>query len=162
ATLLRAVQASQAQATGFADDDDAVVLDAAAPALAAARVDDVAERWIFGGNVPLVREVHVGGRQVVAGGRHPRRYGIAGRYARSLLALLQGWGSGCGCGCWSRRRGGRLPGRPPDGGWRRGLAACERIGLTWIDAAGRGPGRGLAATQTRCELHGRRCCHRGR
>src|SRR5512138_1683147 len=39
ATLLRAVQASQAQATGFADDDDAVVLDAAAPALAAARVD---------------------------------------------------------------------------------------------------------------------------
>ena len=90
ATLLRAVQASQAQATGFADDDDAVVLDAAAPALAAARVDDVAERWIFGGNVPLVREVHVGGRQVVAEGRHPRRDGIAGRYARTLRALLQG------------------------------------------------------------------------
>ena len=89
-TLLRGVLASRARATGFDRlDDDLVVLDPGAPALAAAQAGDVAERWIFGGNVPLVREVHVGGRQVVVDGMHPRRDGIAARYAATMQSLLQ-------------------------------------------------------------------------
>src|SRR5690554_6793691 len=89
-TLLRGVLASRAQATGFDRlEGDLVVLDPGAPALAAAQAGDVAERWIFGGNVPLVREVHVGGRQVVVDGMHPRRDGIAARYAATMQSLLQ-------------------------------------------------------------------------
>lgn len=88
ATLLQGVQASRAQATGFDGQDDAIVLDADAPALAAAHAADVGERWIFGGNRPLVREVHVDGRRVVADGCHPRRAEVAARYRRVLEALL--------------------------------------------------------------------------
>ena len=89
ATLLRGALASAAQATGFDGVDDSLVLDADAPVLAAASADDVAERWIFSGNRPLVREVHVGGRQLVAEGRHPQRETIAARYADALRKLLR-------------------------------------------------------------------------
>ncbi|WP_298574967.1 formimidoylglutamate deiminase [uncultured Luteimonas sp.] len=89
ATLLRGALASAAQATGFDGVDDSLVLDADAPVLAAASADDVAERWIFSGNRPLVREVHVGGRQLVAEGRHPQRGTIAARYADALRKLLR-------------------------------------------------------------------------
>ena len=88
-TLLQGALASAADATGFDAVDDAVVLDGAAPVLAGAAVGDVAERWIFSGNRPLVREVHVGGRRVVADGRHPRREAVAARYARALQGLLR-------------------------------------------------------------------------
>ena len=88
-TLLHGVRASQAQATGFDGQGDSIVLDADAPALAAAHAGDVAERWIFGGNRPLVREVHVDGRRVVADGCHPRRAEVAAHYARALGALLR-------------------------------------------------------------------------
>ncbi len=90
ATLLRGALASAPQATGFEATDDAIVLDADVPILAAASVDDAIERWIFSGNRPLVREVHVAGRQVVADGRHPRRDAVAGRYADTLRRLLRG------------------------------------------------------------------------
>ena len=90
ATLLRGVLDSAAQATGFSDVDDVLVLDADAPALVAAQADDVAERWIFGGNRPLVREVRVGGRRVVADGQHPQRDAVAARYASALHGLLGG------------------------------------------------------------------------
>ena len=88
-TLLHGVRASQAQATGFDGRGDAIVLDADAPALAAAHAADVAERWIFGGNRPLVREVHVDGHRVVVDGCHPRRAEVAARYGRVLEALLR-------------------------------------------------------------------------
>jgi formimidoylglutamate deiminase len=39
--------------------------------------------------VPMVRDVHVAGRQVVADGRHPRRGEIAARYAATVQALLR-------------------------------------------------------------------------
>jgi len=90
ATLLRGVLDSAPRATGFDGVDDALVLDADAPALVAAQADDVAERWIFGGNRPLVREVRVGGRRVVADGRHPQRDAVAARYASTLHRLLGG------------------------------------------------------------------------
>ena len=88
-TLLRGALASAANATGFDAVDDAVVLDGAAPVLAGAGVEDVAERWIFSGNRPLVREVHVGGRRVVEDGRHPQRDAVAARYARTMQGLLR-------------------------------------------------------------------------
>src|SRR5690606_20068146 len=70
AALLRGVLDSAANATGFPAMDDAVVLDAASPLLAGATDADVVDRWIFSGNRPAVRDVHVAGRQVVAGGVH--------------------------------------------------------------------------------------------
>lgn len=87
-TLLRGVQASAANATAFDASEDAVVLDADAPALAGARADGVADRWIFAGNRPMVREVFVGDRQVVAEGRHFDRDAIAAEYAMTMQSLL--------------------------------------------------------------------------
>ncbi|MEL1265096.1 formimidoylglutamate deiminase [Pseudoxanthomonas putridarboris] len=89
-TLLRGVLASAADATGFADTHgDAVVLDGGAPAFAGATADDVVDRWIFAGNRPLVKDVHVAGRQVVGDGRHVDGEAIAGRYRDTLRELLR-------------------------------------------------------------------------
>lgn len=90
-TLLKEAHASAAQATGFAaSDDDYVRLDDQAPAFAGASDDDRIDRWIFSGNRPLVRDVVVGGRQVVAEGRHRERDAIAARYRKTLQGLLDG------------------------------------------------------------------------
>ncbi len=90
ATLLGGVQASACKATGFEDVDDWVLLDAETPQLAGAALDDIADRWIFSGNRNLVREVRVGGRRLVAEGRHLEREAIAGRYALAMQDLLAG------------------------------------------------------------------------
>ena len=90
ATLLAGVLASAAQSTGFSGVDDAVVLDGDAPLLAGARAEDVADRWIFSGNRPAVREVRVGGKRVVADGGHPEREAIAQRYAAVVRDRLLG------------------------------------------------------------------------
>ncbi|WP_370562440.1 formimidoylglutamate deiminase [Luteimonas salinilitoris] len=87
-TLLRGALAGGAHATGFASVDDTVVLDADAPILAGATADDVADRWIFSGNRPLVREVHVGGRKRVDDGRHVDRDAIAARYRDAVRTLM--------------------------------------------------------------------------
>ena len=87
-TLLHDVAASGARSTGFDADGDHIVLDAAAPILAGATDDDVADRWIFSGNRNLVREVVVGGERVVIDGHHRDRDAIALRYARAIDALL--------------------------------------------------------------------------
>ena len=87
-TLLHGVMASRANATGVADFDARVVLDASAPLLAGATIEDVADRWIFSGNRSVVREVHVAGKCVVADGRHPDRDSISVRYRQTLQALL--------------------------------------------------------------------------
>ncbi|WP_344759176.1 formimidoylglutamate deiminase [Luteimonas lutimaris] len=87
-TLLQGVAASRAQATGFDDVDDHVLLDAAAPILAGATDDDVADRWLFSGNRNLVREVVVGGDRVVIDGHHRDRDAIALRYAKAINQLL--------------------------------------------------------------------------
>ena len=90
-TLLAGVVASAADATGFARvaDADAVVLDGASPLLAGATAADVADRWIFSGNRSMVRDVHVGGRRVVAGGVHRDRDAAAAGYARAMATLLR-------------------------------------------------------------------------
>ena len=88
ATLLRGVLASAGRSSGFAGNDDAVVLDGDAPVLAGADAGDVAERWIFSGNRPAVREVRVAGRRVVEGGRHPDRDAVAARFAAVMRDRL--------------------------------------------------------------------------
>ena len=87
-TLLRGALASARQATGQDAADDFVLLDADAAIFAGAHADDALDRWIFSGNRPAVREVRVGGRQVVADGRHADRDAIAARYGNTLRQLL--------------------------------------------------------------------------
>ena len=87
-TLLQGVQASGRAATGQDSAGDYLLLDPGVPALAAARREDVVDRWIFSGNRNAVDEVYVGGRPVVAAGRHPDRNAIAARYQRTLTRLL--------------------------------------------------------------------------
>lgn len=91
--LLRGVQASAAASTGFASTttaDDTVALDGGAPQLIGATAGDIADRWIFSGNRPLVRTVAVNGREVVVDGRHRDREAIAARYAAAMPGLLAG------------------------------------------------------------------------
>ena len=94
-TLLHGTLASGANATGHAvggfDIDacaDWVLLDRDAPQFAGATAHDAIDRWLFSGNRNLVREVHVGGVQVVREGRHRDRDGIATRYREAMGKLL--------------------------------------------------------------------------
>lgn len=88
ATLLGGVRASAAASTGFDTPGDAVVLDAGAALLAGATAADVPDRWLFSGNRPLVREVHVGKRQCVADGRHVLHDQAARGHAAAMRRLL--------------------------------------------------------------------------
>lgn len=88
-TLLAGVLDSEADATGLPHDaQEGVWLEADAPALAGASVEDLVDRWLFAGNRPLVRQVRVGGRDVVTGGRHIDRDAIAQRYGATVRQLL--------------------------------------------------------------------------
>ena len=94
-TLLRGTLASGTNATGHAVGAlregacaDWITLDSDAPQFAGMHTDDVIDRWIFSGNRNLVREVHVGGRRVVADGRHHARDAIAVRYRDTVKTLL--------------------------------------------------------------------------
>jgi formimidoylglutamate deiminase len=64
---------------------DVVVLDDAAPLLAGREPAQVVDTWLFAGNANLVRDVFVGGEQVVDAGRHRGRERIAQRY-REVVA----------------------------------------------------------------------------
>ncbi|MFZ5638229.1 MAG: formimidoylglutamate deiminase [Pseudomonadota bacterium] len=91
--LLAGVRRSAERATGFSEAvlaGDRVELDGEAPQLVGATAADLADRWIFSGNRPLVDRVAVAGREVVADGRHRDREAIAARYASALKALLAG------------------------------------------------------------------------
>ncbi len=87
-TLLQGVIASGANATGFVATDDWITLDTDAPQFAGMTWADAIDRWIFSGNRNLVRDVHVGGRQLVADGRHRGRDAIAARFAIAMRSLL--------------------------------------------------------------------------
>lgn len=87
-SLLHGVVASAAASTGLASENDYVVLDDNAAIFAGAHANDVIDRWVFSGNRPVVREVHVGNRRVVDAGRHAQHEQIAGEYQRTLRALL--------------------------------------------------------------------------
>ena len=68
---------------------DIVVLDSEHPALIARAGDEVLDSWIFAGGAACVRDVFVGGRQVVSGGRHVNERAIVARYREAAEALLQ-------------------------------------------------------------------------
>jgi formimidoylglutamate deiminase len=86
--LLRSVAGGRQAMAQDGQEQDWFTLDDCAPALAGVSADDVHDRFVFAGNVPLVRDVYVGGQRVVHGGKHPRREEIATRYRRALRALL--------------------------------------------------------------------------
>lgn len=97
-TLLHAVQASAATATGFDADalaQDAFTLDAAHPIFAgcaaalAAGSDTagIADRWIFSGNRPLIDTVEVAGEVLVRAGAHRARDAVAAGFAKAMLQL---------------------------------------------------------------------------
>ncbi|MYH32906.1 MAG: formimidoylglutamate deiminase [Gammaproteobacteria bacterium] len=68
---------------------DIVVLDSEQPALIARDGDEVLDSWIFAGGAACVRDVFVGGRQVVSGGTHVNEPEIVSRYREAARALLQ-------------------------------------------------------------------------
>ena len=95
-TLLHGVGASAARSCGQAVGAlvegaaaDFIVLDAEAPQFVGATASDAIDRWIFSGNRNLVRDVYVGGRQVVAEGRHRDHDAIAARYRIAMRTLLE-------------------------------------------------------------------------
>ena len=67
---------------------DIVVLDADAAIFAGQSNETLLESWIFSGNVPVVKDVFVGGKRVVADGHHPAEEEIAARYRKVLSVLL--------------------------------------------------------------------------
>lgn len=96
-TLLRDALASAARSSGHAigtlaagEFADCLVLDSDAPqfAGASASASDAIDRWIFSGNRNLVRDVYVGGHQVVRNGVHRDREAIAARFRAVMRALL--------------------------------------------------------------------------
>jgi formimidoylglutamate deiminase len=90
-TLLRGVADSRASSTGFHDgDDEWLRLDADAAQFAGATDADIADRWIFAGNRPLLREVRVGADTPVVDGRHRDRDAIEARYRDAVPKLLAG------------------------------------------------------------------------
>ncbi len=68
---------------------DIVVLDEDHPALIARTEDEVLDSWIFSGGAACVRDVFVGGRQVVTDGRHVNEASLVGRYRKAAESLLQ-------------------------------------------------------------------------
>jgi formimidoylglutamate deiminase len=66
---------------------DLIRLDAAHPILAGARGDAMLDALVFSGNANPVRDVMVGGRWLVRGGRHLRRDEIAEAYRTTLRRL---------------------------------------------------------------------------
>ena len=68
---------------------DIVVLDSEHPALIARSGDQVLDSWIFSGGAACVRDVFVGGRQLVRDGRHVHEREIVARYSEAAKALLQ-------------------------------------------------------------------------
>ena len=68
---------------------DIIVLDPDNPVIAGRDGDAIIDAWIFSGNQPAVRNVYVGGVQVVQDGRHFKQDDIFRRY-RAALDRLRG------------------------------------------------------------------------
>ncbi len=66
---------------------DFVVLDGENPALVGRSGDDVLDGWIFAGQRSPVRDVWVGGRRVVADGRHHLRDDVFSRFKSTLRKI---------------------------------------------------------------------------
>ena len=67
---------------------DIVVLEDTHPALVGRRDDQLIDAWVFAAGDGAVRDVFVGGRRVVAEGRHVRRDQLRQRFASTMHRLL--------------------------------------------------------------------------
>jgi formimidoylglutamate deiminase len=74
------------QQTG--SEEDFLVLDASAPALAGVAPENLQDRFVFAGNRCVVGDVVVAGKKVVENGRHPHAEAIAQTYRRKLKQLI--------------------------------------------------------------------------
>ncbi|HWR95252.1 MAG TPA: formimidoylglutamate deiminase [Arenimonas sp.] len=88
AHLLAGAAAGGWQASGVEQRDDSITLDADAPALFHAHADDLADRFVFAGNRPLVRTVKALGMVRVEGGEHVFRRPFEAAYKLALGQLL--------------------------------------------------------------------------
>lgn len=86
--LLAATYASAPRATGVTENSGVVTLAGDAPLLAGANAANVADRWVFSGNVPVVRDVDVGGKRWVTQGRHIDQDAVARRFHAAMRVLL--------------------------------------------------------------------------
>src|SRR5690625_175913 len=80
------------QAAGLDTENDAgtrLRLDMDAPLLAARAPRDLTDSFVFAGNVPLVRDVHVGGREVVHDFHHADEERIAVRFRQTVEKLAR-------------------------------------------------------------------------
>jgi formimidoylglutamate deiminase len=68
--------------------DDTLTLDQESVSLVCAASSDVHDRFVFAGNRNLVKDVYVGGAQVIKDGRHAKGEEIARRYHHALRGLL--------------------------------------------------------------------------
>lgn len=74
---------------GLGEFADIVALDARDPAMVARTGDAFLDSWIMVGHRELVRDVWVGGHQVVSGGRHLKREAIQSRFADVMRTVLE-------------------------------------------------------------------------
>ena len=68
---------------------DFIVLDTDHPLLCERSGDDIIDSWVFSGNENTVRDVYIGGKQVIANGRHKHETAIQNGF-RSTLRQLRG------------------------------------------------------------------------
>ena len=89
---LRGGAASLGQRCGVLEEGqraDIVVLDEGHPALIARDGDDLLDAWVFCGGAACIRDVFVGGRQVVSDHRHVNETSIMENYRHAAESLLQ-------------------------------------------------------------------------
>ncbi len=96
-TLYRAALAGGARAAGRriaglapGERADFLVLDPDSPPLAGKRGDALLDAFVFAGSANPVRDVFVGGRRLVAGGRHADEAGVAAAFRHALARLRPG------------------------------------------------------------------------
>jgi formimidoylglutamate deiminase len=88
AHLLQSAAAGGWQASGVDARDDSIELDGNAPALFGAGAEDLAERFIFAGNRPLIQRVSAHGVERVTGGEHVFRRPFEAAYKLAMGQLL--------------------------------------------------------------------------
>jgi formimidoylglutamate deiminase len=67
---------------------DLVVLDGVAPLLAGKTGDAILDSYVFSGGSELVKDVYVGGKQLIADGHHRDEKDIASDFAAVMERLL--------------------------------------------------------------------------
>lgn len=88
--LLDSVAKGGWQAAGVPKRNDAIVLDSDVPAMFGASPEDMAERFVFAGNRPMIKEVSTGGIVRVRDGRHLFREPFEAGFKLAMQQLLAG------------------------------------------------------------------------